>query len=364
MKVLVGVTRIFVGIFFIISGFIKLSDPLGFSYKLQEYFSEGVLNLEFLQPYALLLSVILVITEVLLGVMLIIGYKRKLTLISLLAMIVFFTFLTFYSAYFNKVTDCGCFGDAMPMNPWQSFWKDVALLILIVILFIGKRFITPFFSKFVNIIITFLVLIASMWYSYHVLMHLPSIDFRAYKKGVNITEGMSVPDGAPVAKFEYQWKFEENGVEKVIPTSGNYPKTSGKFIGVETIEVEKGYEPPIHDFAIEKDGEDYTQQFLEADKVLAIICYNLSKSEAKGLERLKALADRAIGKGYQVIALSASSEDDKKVIKEKYQLPFDFYTTDETALKTMLRSNPGAVQLQKGTILDKAHWNDFDEIKF
>ncbi len=364
MKILVGVTRIFVGVFFIISGFIKLSDPLGFSYKLQEYFSEGVLNLEFLQPYALLLSVIVVIAEVLLGVMLIIGYKHKLTLYALLAMIVFFTFLTFYSAYFNKVTDCGCFGDAMPMNPWQSFWKDVVLLILIIILFIGKRFITPFFSKFASIVITFTVLIACMWYSYHVLMHLPKIDFRAYKKGVNISEGMRVPDKAPVAKFEYQWKFEENGKEKIIATSGSYPKTSGKFVGVETIEIEKGYEPPIHDFAIEKDGEDFTETFLNADKVLAIICYNLSKSEASGLEKLKDLAERAANKGYKVIALSASSADDKKVITKKYNLPFDFYTTDETALKTMIRSNPGAVQLQKGTVVDKVHWNDFEDLKF
>ena len=364
MRILVGVTRIFVGIFFIISGFIKLNDPLGFSYKLQEYFSEGVLNLEFLQPYALLLSVVVVVTEVILGVMLIIGYQRKLTLYSLLGMIVFFTFLTFYSAYFNKVTDCGCFGDAMPMNPWQSFGKDVVLLILIIILFIGKRFLTPFFSKFNTIIITFLVLIVSLWYSYHVLMHLPEIDFRAYKKGVNITAGMNVPEGAPVAKFEYQWKFEENGKEKIIATSGSYPKTSGKFIGVETVEIEEGYEPPIHDFAIEKDGEDYTEEYLTADKVLTIICYNLSKSEAGGLGKLKDLAEKAKQKGYKVIALSASSEEDKKTIKEKYQLPFEFFTTDETALKTMVRSNPGAVQLNKGTIIDKVHWNDFEDLKF
>lgn len=363
MKVLVGITRIFVGIFFIISGFIKLSDPLGFSYKLKEYFSEGVLNLEFIQPYALLISVIVVIVEVLLGVMLIIGYKRKLTLFSLLGMIVFFTFLTFYSAYFNKVTDCGCFGDAMKMTPWTSFWKDIILLFLIIILFVGKRFITPFFSKFTNVLITFIVLIASMWYSYHVLMHLPSIDFRAYKKGVNITEGMTVPENAPKAKFEYQWKFEENGIEKIISTSGSYPKTSGKFLGVETIEIEKGYEPPIHDFAIEKNDEDYTQQFLEADKVLFIICYNLSNAEVAGLQKVKTLADRAIKEGYKVIALSASSETAKKAIIEKYKFPFEFYTTDETALKTMLRSNPGAVKLNKGTIIDKVHWNDFEDLK-
>jgi uncharacterized membrane protein YphA (DoxX/SURF4 family) len=130
MKILVGIIRIFVGILFIISGFIKLNDPLGFSYKLQEYFSAQVLNLEFLIPFALVIAIVLVIFELVLGIMLIIGYLPRFTLWSLLIMIVFFTFLTFYSAYFNKVTDCGCFGDALPLTPWQSFYKDVVLLVL------------------------------------------------------------------------------------------------------------------------------------------------------------------------------------------------------------------------------------------
>ena len=141
MKTIVGIARIFVGIFFIISGFIKMNDPVGFSYKLQEYFGEDVLNLPFLQPFALGIAVFVVIYELLLGVMLILGYRKKFTMWSLLLMIIFFTFLTFYSAYFNKVTDCGCFGDALPLTPWQSFWKDVVLLVLILLIFIkGKYF--------------------------------------------------------------------------------------------------------------------------------------------------------------------------------------------------------------------------------
>ena len=137
MKILVHLSRIFVGVLFIISGFIKLNDPLGFSYKLQEYFGEDVLNLEFLIPYALGISVIVVVFEVVLGVFLLIGYKPKFTVWSLLAMIIFFTFLTFYSAYFDKVKDCGCFGDALKLTPWESFTKDLVLLVLILILFFG-----------------------------------------------------------------------------------------------------------------------------------------------------------------------------------------------------------------------------------
>jgi len=142
MKYLVGVVRIFVGILFIISGFIKLNDPVGFSFKLEEYFSQGVLDLPFLTPFALAISILVVIVEVMVGVMLILGYKRKITVWTLIAMIVFFTFLTFYSAYFNKVTDCGCFGDAIKLTPWESFTKDVVLLVLILIIYVGRKYIT------------------------------------------------------------------------------------------------------------------------------------------------------------------------------------------------------------------------------
>src|SRR5690606_2645726 len=137
MKYLVHLSRIFVGILFIISGFIKLNDPLGFAYKLQEYFGSDVLNIPFLDPYALMISIVVVVFEVVLGVFLLVGYKPKFTVWSLLIMIVFFTFLTFYSAYFDKVKDCGCFGDALKLTPWESFTKDIILLVLILILFFG-----------------------------------------------------------------------------------------------------------------------------------------------------------------------------------------------------------------------------------
>jgi uncharacterized membrane protein YphA (DoxX/SURF4 family) len=131
MKYIVNISRILVGVLFILSGFVKLDDPLGFSYKLEEYFGADVLNLEFLIPYALGISVFVVVFEVVLGVFLLIGYKPKFTVWSLLLMIVFFTFLTFYSAYFDKVKDCGCFGDAVKLTPWGTFTKDIVLLVFV-----------------------------------------------------------------------------------------------------------------------------------------------------------------------------------------------------------------------------------------
>ena len=362
MKVLVGVSRIFVGVLFIISGLIKLNDPVGFSFKLGDYFAPEVLNLPFLEPYALVIAVLVVILEVLLGVMLIVGYAKKITLWSLLLMIVFFTFLTFYSAYFNKVTDCGCFGDALKLTPWESFTKDVVLLILILFLYKGSRYIQPFFSKGVRSITIFISLILCLWLGLHVLEHLPVIDFRAYKVGTNITRGMQTPADAPAAVYQYNWSFDVNGQQKTVINRGEDPKIDGTLLGVETSVLQKGYEPPIHDFSIERDGTDYTTQMLEEENLLVVIAYNLDVSQNEGFISIKEATDTAIEKGYTVIGISASSTPETEKLAAKYDLDFKFYFCDMTALKTIIRSNPSIMSLEKGTILQKLHFNDVDQL--
>lgn len=363
MKLLVNIGRILVGVLFVFSGFIKLNDPVGFSYKLQEYFGETVLNLEFLIPFALVIAIVLVVFELVLGIMLLIGYLPKFTIWSLLLMIVFFTFLTFYSAYFNKVTDCGCFGDAIPLTPWQSFIKDVILLVLIVFLFVKIKYITPVLAPASHRWIIFLSFMLSFLYCYYVLMHLPVFDFRAYKIGNNIKEQMEVPEGAPRALYEYKWKFEENGEEVIITNNGEYPQQEGEFIGVETEQINEGYIPKITDFSIEKDGEDFTDEILAEEKVLLIVAYDLKKTETEGYKAVKSLSDEAQQKGYRVIGLTASAEDKRNEIIEKFDLNFEFYQSDETALKTIVRSNPGLLTLETGTITQKKHWYDAADIK-
>ena len=363
MKVLVGVSRIFVGVLFIISGLIKLNDPVGFSFKLGDYFAPEVLNLPFLEPYALVIAVLVVILEVLLGVMLIVGYAKKFTLWSLLLMIVFFTFLTFYSAYFNKVTDCGCFGDALKLTPWESFSKDVVLLVLILVLYKGSRYIQPFFSKGVRSITVFISLILCLWLGLHVLEHLPVIDFRAYKVGTNITKGMQTPADAPRAVYQYNWSFDVNGQQKTVINRGEDPKIDGTLLGVETSVLQKGYEPPIHDFSIERDGIDYTTQMLEEEHLLVVIAYNLNVAQNEGFIAIKEATDTALEKGYTVIGISASSTPETEKLAAKYDLDFKFYFCDMTALKTIIRSNPSIMSLEKGTILQKLHFNDVDQLK-
>lgn len=364
MRALVGFSRIFVGVLFIISGLIKLNDPLGFSYKLEEYFSPDVLNMMFLEPYALIISVLVVVFEVVLGVFLIVGYKPKFTVWSLFLMILFFTFLTFYSAYFDKVKDCGCFGDALKLTPWESFSKDIVLLVFIIILFIGVKHIKPVFNELQTTVLALLSFIFSFWLGYHVLMHLPVVDFRAYKIGNNILQGMSIPENAPKPVVDYYWKFNVKGEEKVIKTNGSYPDIDGEFVSVDTKMIDEGYQPSIIDFSIETaDGEDLTQEYLAEEKLILIAAYNLDSMEKAGVEKLKAMSDEALKKGYKVIGLTASNETVKQKIRDHYNLNFDFYLCDEKAIKTIVRSNPGILEINKGTIMQKLHWNDLDNLR-
>ena len=318
LKLIVHLSRIFVGAMFIFSGFVKLVDPIGSQYKFEEYFSEGVLNLEFLIPYALPFSILLIIVEIMLGVSLLLGYKSKITTWSLLGITTVFLFLTWYSAYYNKVTDCGCFGDAIKLTPWETFWKNVLLIGLILLLLIGVKNIKALFSKRINTSLIILSFVSFSYITIHVLNHLPIIDFRAYAVGKNITEGMEFPEDGSI--------------------------------------------PPVHDFMLEDTQNDLAPEILAMDKVLLVIVYNASKSDDKGFVDIKNIADKAISEGYNVYGVSASFEDDLILIQNNYDLPFDFLFCDETTLKTMIRANPGVMTLSKGTVTGKWNWNDIDDI--
>jgi len=319
MKLLIQLIRILVGGLFVFSGFVKLVDPIGSQYKFQEYFSESVLNIEFLIPYALPFAILLIIAEILLGVMILIGYKPTLTVWSLFVLTLIFLFLTWYSAYYNKVTDCGCFGDAIKLTPWETFYKNVLLIGFILVLLLKIKMIQPIFKGNLPKVITFLSLASFLFIVQHVLSHLPLIDFRAYAIGKNLQEGMKYPADGSIA--------------------------------------------PVHDFVLEDAQADLAPELLQEEKLLLVIVYNLEKSEVNGFPEIKEMTTKAIKKGYTVYGVSASFSDELTFVKEKYSLPFEFLFCDETTLKTMIRANPGVMILDKGTVVEKKHWVDIDQIK-
>ena len=319
MKLLIQLIRILVGGLFVFSGFVKLVDPIGSQYKFQEYFSESVLNIEFLIPYALPFAILLIIAEILLGVMVLIGYKPTLTVWSLFVLTLIFLFLTWYSAYYNKVTDCGCFGDAIKLTPWETFYKNVLLIGFILVLLLKIKMIQPIFKGNLPKVITFLSLASFLFIVQHVLSHLPLIDFRAYAIGKNLQEGMKYPADGSIA--------------------------------------------PVHDFVLEDAQADLAPELLQEEKLLLVIVYNLEKSEVNGFPEIKEMTTKAIKKGYTVYGVSASFSDELTFVKEKYSLPFEFLFCDETTLKTMIRANPGVMILDKGTVVEKKHWVDIYQIK-
>ena len=364
IKIIVHLFRYFVGALFIFSGLIKLNDPIGFSFKLEEYFGPTVFDLDFLIPIVLPMAIFIVIFEVILGIFLILGYKREFTLWSLLLMIIFFTFLTWYSAYFNKVTDCGCFGDAIKLTPWESFTKDVVLLIMIAFLFVKKDLVNPIINLNLQKLIIGTSLLVCFYITYFVLNHLPILDFRAYKIGDNIIENMRVPEDAPKDIYEYEWLFSEGDEIKKYITNGEYPNAKGDFLTVETKLIQKGYEPSIYDFSIEVNGNNLTDEILSEEKLLIYISYNLEKFSFKAIENMKFSAEKAKNNGFKIIGLTASSVEDRNIFIKKNNLSFEFYTCDETALKTVVRSNPGAIVLKAGNVVDKKHYKDFSDLNF
>lgn len=363
LKILTHFSRLFVGVLFIISGLIKLNDPVGFSFKLDEYFSQDVLNMPFLAPLALAIAVFVVVFEVVLGVMLLIGYKKKFTLWSLLLMIVFFTFLTFYSAYFNKVTDCGCFGDAIKLTPWESFGKDVILLVLILILFAGKRYITPLFKDKTGATITGISLILCGFFGYYVLNHLPAVDFRAYKTGTNIQKAMEIPEDAPKSEYKMVFIYKVNGENKefAMDQLSNLPE-GAEFVDRKDKLIKQGFVPAIQDFAISKDGENYTDVILEEEKIILVVAYDLEKASAKGLDKIPALQERAKEKGYKFIGLTATAEGSYLPILDRHKITTPFFAVDAVTLKTIERANPSIVVLNSGTIVQKVHWKDIHKL--
>lgn len=319
-KTITHIFRFLIGILFVFSGFVKLVDPIGSAYKFEEYFGADVLNLEFLIPYALPFSILLIIIEIMLGVMLLLGYKPKFTVRSLFALTLVFLFLTWYSAYYNKVTDCGCFGDAIKLSTWATFYKNIVFIVMIAFLLWQLKNIKPLFSKNATKGLVYVSLFGFLFVTYHVLTHLPIIDFRPYAIGKNIKEGMRYLDDGEI--------------------------------------------PLVHDFSLESADADLTEELLAKEKVLLVIVYDLDKADKNGFPAIKKLADKAIANGYTVYGVSSSYEDDLVLAQNKYNLPFSFLFCDGTTLKTIIRANPGILLLHKGTVIDKANWVDVDDIKF
>ena len=359
MKVLVQISRVLVGVLFIISGLIKANDPLGFSYKLEEYFE--VFNMPFLAGLALPQAMLICIFEIIVGVLLLIGAYTRLNSWLLLIMIVFFTWLTGYSAVYNKVTDCGCFGDAIKLTPWQSFTKDIVLLVFILIIFIGQKHIKPLFGKAIQSVTIFTFLFASTGFTVLAYMFLPFVDFLPYKVGNDIEALSAIPPGAPVDEYEMVFIYEKGGQQfEFKATELPADLDAYKFVDRKDKLVKKGYQPPIHDFKIyDSQGAEQTDLFFAKDEYqLVLIQYDLTKTFKSFQPRINQLANDWQDKAQKRFwALTGTSSADAELYRHDVQAPYEYYNVDGTALKTAVRANPGILLMKKGVVIKK--WSAF-----
>lgn len=351
MTLAARIARTLVGVIFIFSGLIKLNDPVGTQIKLEEYFEVFAQDLPFLHdffmaliPAMLAFSVFVCAAEVVLGVALLVSWRPKLITALLLLLVTFFTFLTFYSAYFNKVTDCGCFGDAIKLKPWTSFSKDIFLIVLILFI-MGHR------NRMKSLATGWLVALAtilSVGLGVYAIAFLPPLDLLPYAVGKNIPALMK-----PSAPLEYEYVMEKNGNTK---TFAKYPTdTTYKF--KEMVLLNEAAKPKITDYRVWSDADsDFTQQTFAGNKLFVII-KSTNGIDAGSIPAIRELVQRLRGSAVTPYILSSVSDDEINAFKREYQLDLPVYKADATVLKTIMRANPGTWLLSNGTVRGKWHHN-------
>ena len=367
MKLVKNLCRIIVGIVFIYSGFVKGIDPSGSDYKFTDYFN--AFGMGWMNATTLFFSFALSLAEFLIGIALLFNlWVSRLAWGSLLFM-AFFTPLTLVLALTNPVSDCGCFGDAMVLTNWQTFWKNIILLLLTIMVFVYRREYKsslPLMEQFSFLALAGAGMLCLSIYCYH---HLPVLDFRPYAVGKNITEEMRLPEGAEQDQYEVTLKYRNKQTGEIQSfTEENYPwqdTLNWEYESSSERLVKKGYITPIHDLVIEHPTlGNITDEILEDNNhTILAVAYRLNQSDTQCQPVINRLAEYAWEKGFRFYGLTSSTEQDIEAYKKRYHVPYEFCTADEIQLKTMIRSNPGVIVLREGTILGKWAGKDVPDVK-
>jgi len=373
MKLITTIARLILGLTFILSGFVKGVDPVGTEIKLIEYFQ--ALKLDFLSDYAIYFSFLLIYAEFIIGVLLFFNVYIKVAAIAALFFMLLFTPLTLWLALTNAVSDCGCFGDAIKLSNWETFYKNLFFLAFAFIVFFRRNKIFSILSNkgkfliFVFFTIGIVIIILKSYY------YLPLIEFLPFKKGNNIKELMSIPPDAPKDVYVQYVILKDTSTNKEIQVSieeySSNPKywsegSTYKYIGITNpILVKKGYQPPITDFNIyDENNNNYIDEFLNNHGYsFLLVFHNLRKASLKNIERIIELYNFAVNSNIKFYALTSERFEDCKDFISRYNLPFKFYFCDETTLKTIIRTNPGLVLVKDAVVIEKWSYMNFPTIE-
>lgn len=354
MKIIRIFSRLFTGAVFMFSGFVKAVDPLGTTYKFSDYFE--AFHIDFLNPFALVLAIMLCTAELVIGINLLLGIRMKITSWVLLVFMTAFTAITLKLAISNPVTDCGCFGDAIILTNWQTFWKNIILFVPALVVFMQRDRFKSFYDEkreWMLMISFVLITVAFSLYNYN---NLPLLDFRPYHIGAGISEKMIVPEGSPADEYKISFVYEKNGKRQEF-TYENLPDSTWSFVDRKQKLIKKGYVPPIHDFSITTlDGDDITRNVLDDDNyTFLIVAYDLQKADKKSLDMLSKMATDHMELNHRFICLTSSTYDVIQNYIAENNPAFELCSADNITLKTIVRANPGLVLLKEGVIIGKWH---------
>jgi uncharacterized membrane protein YphA (DoxX/SURF4 family) len=365
MKILINLSRFIVGVLFIFSGLIKANDPLGLSYKMQEFFD--VWNIHWLNNFTLPFSVVMIVFEIIAGVAILLGWRMKLFSWLLLLLILFFTFLTGYAFLTGKVRECGCFGNCIPLTAGQSFLKDLFLLVLILYLFIYKDRIQPILPNMPSQIILILTLIFSFSLQWYVLQYLPLKDCLPYSIGTNIPEKMKSPPGAIPDSTVISLIYDNKG-NLIEFTADKFPAdfndSTYKFVKRYDKLVRKGNaEPAIKDFSlITLSGNDTTQEILtKAGNKIFVFAKEFQESNPSWNKEFSIIFSLVKMKNIPVYFVTSDTEGAEDYLnKNNLSQDIPLFKCDATAIKTAARADPTLFLLRQGTIMGKWSAADFE----
>jgi uncharacterized membrane protein YphA (DoxX/SURF4 family) len=360
MKLLKIISTLFVGSVFVFSGFVKAVDPQGTMFKFGDYFE--AFHLEFLNPLSLILAILLCTVELVTGLNLLFGIRIRITSWILMIFMSGFTIITLKLAINNPVSDCGCFGDAIILTNWQTFWKNIILFVPTVFIFLNRNSFPVLNRIYTEWLLTFVFFISGIILAIYSNYHLPLLDFRPYKTGVNIPEEMIIPEGSPVDEYEFSFIYQKDGKQKEF-TIENLPDSTWQWMETRQKLISEGYVPPIHDFSITTlAGDEITRKVLsDPGYSFLIIAYDLNKTDIKAFKRLNELSREADSAECRFYCLTSSTYDIIDKFISQVKPDFQIYTADNITLKTIIRSNPGLMLLKEGTILGKWHSRNIPE---
>lgn len=363
MKLSVNIARVIVGLLFIFSGLIKANDPLGLSYKMQEFFE--LWHMTQFNAHTLWLSVVMIAFEIIAGAALLLGWRMKLFSWLLLLLIIFFTFLTGYAYLSGKFKNCGCFGDCIPITPLTSFGKDVLLTVLILFLFAYRQKIRPLFSSKITLLAMVAVTIFSFGVQWYTLNYLPVFDCLPYKKGNNIPEKMKIPAGALTDSFAIRFIYEKEGKQyEFAPAELPADLDAYTYVSRTDKLVRKGNaEPPIKGFSLSGiTNEDSTAIVLSDPYAILLFTEDFStplEKWQKGFETVYAEAKR---KNIPVYAVTNRMDEAVVNFAKTGFAGIPLFKCDYTTIRTAARTNPCIYLLEKGTIINKWSYRQMEKV--